>query len=394
MTQDFEIAIIGGGMTGLSCALGLAQKGFKIAVIDTKPLSDKFNQENDPDRVSAVNLASEKLLQSLKVWPKIISTRSGIYTSMHVCDANTSAVLEFHAEEVSESNLGHIVENDLITSTLLKKIGQNDVEILAPKAIREIEYQDQGAHWQLTLSDGQLITAPLIIGADGANSFIREHFDFDCRKTPYHHDAIIATIQLEKAHQNGAYQQFLNQGILALLPLHKPHLASFVYSLDPSSAKRLITLDQAYFEAMLQARFNQRFGQIELVTKAKSFPLIERHVNRYYRKGIVLIGDAAHSVHPLAGQGANLGFADVTALIQTLDKAKQSGRNFAAEDTLDAYERQRKLANTLMLKGVKGIKTLFEKQNFALKFARKAGISAVNNNTLLKRFFIRQAMGT
>ncbi|MBK2124639.1 UbiH/UbiF/VisC/COQ6 family ubiquinone biosynthesis hydroxylase [Fangia hongkongensis] len=390
---QFDVTIIGGGMVGLSLSLSLEACGFKVALIETKSLNTHTPSETKKvtRRVSAINAASEKLLEDLGVWQDIFINGLGVYREMKVWDAKSAARLEITAKEFSLDALGYIIENDLISYHLAKKLQTSAVSIFDAVKIDAMTEVDE--LWRIDLSSKVRLLSSLIIGADGANSYTRDFFGFEFNSNTYQQSALVGTIKLEKPHNDTAYQRFFPNGVLALLPLQDAHMASIVYSQNTNDANETCSLEKDFFEAKLQQDFDHLFGEIELVSKRQIFPLLERHVKSYYQKGVTLVGDAAHTIHPLAGLGVNMGFQDVVSLTRVLAQAKRKGRFIRSIDTLDEYQRCRKLDNEMMLKSIKLIKVLFCNQNPVITLARSVGVNAVNKTKWLKQFFVYQARG-
>ena len=389
--MQYEVAVVGGGMAGLACALGLIKEGFKLAVIEAKSCVNSFNLNQPIKRVSAINPASEGLLQSLGVWQGIVNARSNDYVAMEIWDQNTSAELKLHAHAFSLANLGVIVENDLIVAKLYQSLHDTSATIFECAEINQIT-QLNGKN-RIELVDGDVIECALIVGADGASSFTRELFGFSHSQKPYQQHAIVANMKTEKCHQSVAYQRFLSNGVLAFLPLSQPDLCSIVYSVNNDCWNDILAFNEEAFNEHLYITSGGRLGRLELKSPRMSFELIERHVDYYCQNGVVLIADAAHTIHPLAGQGINLGFADVKALIDTLVQAKKQQRNIADLSTLVKYEQKRRVENQIMLEMMKRLKQLFCNDSFWVKPLRELGMNAINQSNLLKRFLIEQATG-
>ncbi|WP_119342894.1 FAD-dependent monooxygenase [Facilibium subflavum] len=387
--MKFDVVVVGGGMVGLSCAVGLRLHDLNVAVIEASGMNPK-NPVKVPGRVSAINNASKHLLMRLGVWQDIVNSAISPYHQMSVFDQNAAANLSFNAADIAASNLGYIIENDIIINCLQSKAKRLGVDLLDNEKIIQIEQNSQNI---LTLASGKKLITPLIIGADGANSFIRQHFQFPFDTKAYGHSAIVATLQTQKPHQQTAYQWFTKTGILAFLPLPDANQVSIVYSQNTDESAQSMKEDNDIFEVKLAKASNHQLGCLQLLNKRQSFPLVARHAKHYYQKGVVLIGDAAHTIHPLAGQGVNLGFADVAALVKVIAEAKERHRDYAHISTLSAFERERHFENKMMLYSMKAIKEIFGSHNLLLKSLRGIGVNLVDRTSWLKRFFIHQAMG-
>ncbi len=239
---------------------------------------------------------------------------------------------------------------------------------------------------------GVSIETNLIVGADGANSFIRDYFNFETKIKPYKHTAIVATLELEKEHQQIAYQRFYDKGVLAFLPLENSNKASIVWSVKSEYAGYLMNLDEAGFEKKLANSISGALGDVKLLSKRFSFELIQRHATSYIQNNVVLIGDACHSIHPLAGQGVNLGFKDVISLTKVLSQTFAKGRLLGHISTLDKYQRDRMFDNKKMVMLMRSFKEVFDSENQLVSKLRKSGLEFVDKNEIVKRVVVKQAL--
>ncbi|MFZ9035430.1 MAG: UbiH/UbiF/VisC/COQ6 family ubiquinone biosynthesis hydroxylase [Francisellaceae bacterium] len=392
-TMNFDVIVVGGGMIGASTALELVRRNFKVGLIERSSCLAEPEPGRIERRVSAISPLSQSALAQLDSWQNIELNNLCAYKKIEVCDQNTDQQLHFNAHDIHESELGHIIENDRITHVLQQQLFKRDVPCFFNLTIDHIQRIDDRRKWRLELSDGQVVFCDLIAAADGGLSSIRQYFGFGCIERPYQHTAIVATIETEYSHQQTAYQRFLKNGVLAFLPLRNSNRCSIVWSLSTSDAKRHMNQDASRFLNALNQDFNHRLGELSLLSPVMSFPLIERHVDQYYQDGVVLIGDAAHTIHPLAGQGVNLGFRDVIALCQTLSEAKEQHRDFSHASTLARFERIRRQDNSMMILSMRGFKELFCNDNPLYAAVRGWGIDKVNKTVWLKRFFMYEAMG-
>ncbi|API87103.1 FAD-dependent oxidoreductase [Francisella uliginis] len=420
--KKYDVVIVGGGMVGLSLALALHKSGLQVAVVEARDVNQKPLDSNRVEtRVSAINHTSKRLLQELCVWSKIKSNRISPYYQMRVWDDIVSESINIAAEEISEHSLGCIVENDVITQALVEKINDTSIEIFANQKIQKIQRNgntekvllqsvipDSDPESNSTNSNkhnGEIlkqvqddvkknicIETSLIVGADGANSFIRDYFNFETKVKPYKHTAIVATLELEKEHQQIAYQRFYDKGVLAFLPLENSNKASIVWSVKTDYANFLMSLADEKFELELAKAIDNTLGSIKLLSKRFSFELIQRHATSYVKDNVVLVGDAAHTIHPLAGQGVNIGFKDVIALTKVLSEAFAKGRLIGHISTLDKYQRERRLDNKKMIALMKGFKEVFASENDYIKKARRAGFEFVDKNSIVKSFVVKQAL--
>ena len=386
----YDVVIVGGGMVGLSLALALHKSGLQVAVVEVRDVNRKPLDSNRVEtRVSAINHTSKRLLKELGVWSKIKSNRISPYYQMRVWDDIVSESINITAEEISEHSLGCIVENGVITQALVEKINDTSIEIFANQKIQKI--QRNGNTEKIILTD-KVVETSLIVGADGANSFIRDYFNFDTKIKSYKHTAIVATLELEKEHQLTAYQRFYDKGVLAFLPLENSNKASIVWSVKTDYANFLMSLADEKFELELAKAIDNTLGNVKLLSKRFGFELIQRHAKNYAQDNVVLVGDAAHTIHPLAGQGVNIGFKDVIALTRVLSEAFAKGRLIGHISTLDKYQRERRLDNKKMIALMRGFKEVFGSENDYIKKARRVGFEFVDKNSIVKSLVVKQAL--
>lgn len=386
MTQSFDCLVVGGGIVGLTAAVAMSKQGCSVAVIDAGSLSVDTGQA-DP-RVFAINQASKELLQQLAVWPHMDETRIAPYQRMHVWDAATGAKIDFDSRMVALNQLGSIIEESIIKKALLLSIqGLNNIHLFPDSPVDSlINHGDcvtlgcRNQQWQ-----GQLL-----IATDGAHSPTRDKLDVPLTSWPYHQHAIVARVAVTQEHQQTAWQVFHPHGPLAFLPLVHRHQCSIVWSTSPARAQALMRLPEAEFNRELTDAFFARLGEVKLLDKRYSFPLIMRHARQYSGSCWLLAGDAAHSIHPLAGLGLNLGLADVRCWLEKLEQNK-SKLHFGK--ALAAYQRQRKSEVWKVIVVMDGLKTLFAHPFPLVKLARGIGLSGCNRLETLKRLFIHQAMG-
>lgn len=392
MKTQFDCIVVGGGIVGLTAALALAEKNFIIALVEAAPFIFAYDNSNFDARVSAITRSSENIFKNLNVWEGMVAERISPYTRMRVWEEQGDGNIEFAAEKIAESNLGHIIENRVIQKNLFNKLATHpNVTLFNPCQCVELYHHNDDI--ALQLDDNQEIRAKLIIGADGANSWIRERAEFDLFKKDYNHHAIVATVTTELPHNKTARQRFLTEGVLALLPLCEPHTHSIVWSTAPKKAEYLMELGDIDFSASLTNAFSSTLGITQVQSKRHSFPLTMRHVKNYAKPRIVLVGDAAHTVHPLAGQGVNLGLLDAASLAAVLQEVKQAGRDFGLLQHLRKYERARKGDNQLMSLAMSGFKNLFGQENSAVVWARTLGLNLTDKAEPVKNLFIKKAMG-
>lgn len=390
--QSVDVAIVGGGMVGLALACGLQGSGLRVAVLEQNVPQPLAEDAPPALRVSAINAASEKLLTHLGVWSNIIARRAGRYHGMEVWDKDSFGRITFDDQSMGYPHLGYIIENAVIHQALWDKAQQcQDVTLVAPAELQQVAWGENEAF--ITLKDGTMFTARLVVGADGANSWLRNKADIPLTFWDYHHHALVATIRTEEPHQAVARQVFDNDGILAFLPLNDPHLCSIVWSLPPDQAKTLQQASNETFNQALCMAFDNRLGLCRVEGERQVYPLTGRYARHFAGHRLALVGDAAHTIHPLAGQGVNLGFMDVAELITELRRLRREGKDIGQHLYLRRYERSRKHSAALMLAGMQGFRELFAGSNPAKKLLRDIGLKLADTLPGVKTQLLRQALG-
>ncbi|NRB37753.1 MAG: UbiH/UbiF/VisC/COQ6 family ubiquinone biosynthesis hydroxylase [Pseudomonadales bacterium] len=405
-TPAFDVAIIGSGIAGSALACALKNSPLSVVLIESGRLPDTIpacdNHINGFDaRVSAMSLASENFLQELGIWPVIKQRRLQEYQSMMVWDGEGTAEIDFHADEVHSHHLGSIVENRVMVQALVESLQMSKVKLLDQAKVSNIAPINDGDYCHLITLEKERqiqVKAKLIVGADGANSFVRSHFGLKTREWDYQHNGIVCTIETQKPHQNTAWQRFMSTGPLAFLPLSSnveedKHFCSIVWSAETEKAEALMALDDESFKQELAEKSEFKLGEILACSRRFSFPLRQRHAINYIDDGVALVADAAHTIHPLAGQGINIGLLDVKVLAEELIKADKLQHRIGDTRVLSRYQRRRKTDNLLMMSVMEGFKRLFGQQNLAISWIRNRGMAAVGRHTLIKRQLIKQAIG-
>ncbi|MGE6567701.1 FAD-dependent oxidoreductase [Shewanella vesiculosa] len=389
-TQTYDVAIVGGGMVGLATAIGLANADLNVVVIDA---GETQAVSGEPKlRVSAVNKASQQLLENLGAWQYLDGSRVSPYQKMSVWDKDGLGKIEFDAHSISEAYLGSIIENDAISYALAKRASEiSNLTHLQGQRLERIAFGEREA-W-LTLAGGDNISAAVVVAADGANSWVREQCNIPLTFWDYGHHAIVATVRTELVHDATARQAFLPGGPLAMLPLYDDNLCSIVWSASPDQAEQLLALDDIEFGKTLTAALDGRLGLCQVISERQSFPLRMRYARHFARHRLVLAGDAAHTIHPLAGQGVNLGFLDAASIIDTFSQLHEQGKDLGEYSHLRALERWRKAEAMEMIATMEGFKRLFAGSNPLKKAMRDIGLTLVDNVAGLKTVFIKQAMG-
>jgi 2-octaprenylphenol hydroxylase len=309
---------------------------------------------------------------------------------MHVWDASGNGVIHFDSAELGEPNLGHIIENGIMLQALYRVIESHaSIHLFTQASLNAITPGADGIEVSL---DAQTLSAALVVGADGARSRVRELAGIETRGMAYDQHAVVANVATERPHRHTAWQRFMPSGPLAFLPMANGQ-SSIVWSTSPEQAAQLLDMDDAAFCHALAEAFEYTLGEITHTSQRAAFPLRMQHATGYVKPRVALIGDAAHTIHPLAGQGVNLGFADVASLAEVLGRARQSGRDIGDYYVLREYERWRKGENIAMQASMDAFKRLFSNSNPLLGWLRNSGLGLVNNMAPLKNRIMRQAMG-
>lgn len=399
---DYDMIIVGAGLVGASLACAIAQteaaRDLRIAVIEAGSDVQHFSGENFDPRVVALTHASQRLLTDIGCWSDIVAQRVCAYREMKVWDGEGTAAIEFDCADVQQNHLGHIVENSVIVNQLRARMAQHqNIFLIQPVAVAQvIPAQAEFPSVRVQLSNGKEITASLLIAADGAQSKVRELAEFSTREWDYGQQAIITTVRTEQPHKFTAWQRFMSTGPLAFLPLQNngdAHQCSIVWSADEALAAELIALDDAAFCARLSDAFEHRLGRVVECDKRVAIPLRQRHATTYIQPGIALVGDAAHNIHPLAGQGVNLGLLDVIALAQEIERALTRGIPLEDYSILRRYQRQRLAGNLGMMSAMEGFKRLFGSRSLAVNWLRNSGMRQLNSVSAIKKIIINTALG-
>ena len=391
-----DLIIVGAGMVGSALALALKDSGLDILLVDGSPLSVAPFAADAPfePRVSALSAASQRILERLDVWPAIAARRCSPYSKMQVWDGSGTGRIQFNAASVHADVLGHIVENRVVQDALLEQLHETQIGLLGGARLEQVRHS--GDEWLLTLADGRQLRTPLLVAADGADSAVRRLVGCATREWDYLHHAIVTSVRCSEPHQRTAWQRFTEHGPLALLPLERAgdlHWCSIVWATTPEQAEQLMALDDAAFCAALAEASEQCLGPVLHADARRCIPLRQRHAKRYVESGLALIGDAAHSIHPLAGQGVNLGFLDAAVLAEELLRGLARGEPLASLPVLSRFERRRMPHNLAMMAAMEGFERLFQSDNLALRWLRNSGLRLVDGMAGAKGLFVRQALG-
>ncbi|MFY2509674.1 FAD-dependent 2-octaprenylphenol hydroxylase [Vibrio pectenicida] len=391
MMQSVDIAIVGGGMVGLTLAAAFKDTELRVAVIESQIPDCEINDLPDV-RVSALSRSSEIILRNLGVWEGIKQRRVAPYSAMEIWEQDSFARIEFDARKLAQPDLGHIVENRVIQLSLLDRVKQlPNVSLHMPAQCHSMAVGEREV-W-LNLANGQGITAKLVVGADGANSWLRRQLDIPLTHWDYGHSALVANIWTAEEHEKVARQVFTAQGPLAFLPMNQSNMSSIVWSTEPKRAENLMAMSDQEFNKALTAEFDARLGLCEVIGKRASFPLKMRYARDFVVDRVALVGDAAHTIHPLAGQGVNLGLLDAASLAQEVQANWRKGQDIGSRRNLRSYERWRKSETAKMIASMQGFKDLFSGSNPAKKLVRGLGMTLVGQLPGAKDEIMKRALG-
>lgn len=400
--HEFDIVIVGAGIAGLALANALDSTNLKVAVIEANAFRHELptiedDIESYDARVCAFTQGSIRFLKELGVWQTITAARSQFFDRMHVWDGEGTGAITFDGADIGATELGYIVENRIVVHSLLENLSfSSNIKLLDNTIIDDIQTisDKEGVKQKLVLGDKEILTR-LLVGADGAQSFIRQNYGFKTREWDYGHHAIVCTIETEYPHDTTAWQRFMKTGPIALLPLQsrEGRFCSIVWSAETAFAEQILAMNDEEFCQALAAHTECRLGQIKTATKRFAIPLRQRHAVDYVQQGVALVADAAHTIHPLAGLGINMGLEDVNVLAQELIRAKKRGAHLSEAYILSRYQRRRKGENLLVMAAMEGFKRLFEQPALPVLWLRNRGMSAVDQMAVVKKQIIKQVMG-
>lgn len=384
----FDVVVVGGGLVGAALACGLALQRFRVAVVERAEPAP-FDPASEPDvRISAIGSASVGLLKQLDVWPRVEAMRCAPYRKLETWEWQAAHV-SFDAASLGLPELGYMVENSVLQRALWERMQQLEIQRCCPATLASLQPENGG--WRLDLSDGAALHTRLVVGADGANSQVRQMAGIGISGWSYAQSCLLVSVTCEHPAGDSTWQQFTPHGPRAFLPLYD-NRASLVWYDAPARIRQLQAMALPQLEKEIAATFPARLGRFK-AHAAGGFPLVRRHAQRYVLPGLALIGDAAHTINPLAGQGVNLGYRDVDALVEVLVEARGNAQDWAAENVLRRYQSQRRRDNLLMQSGMDLFYFAFSNPLPPLKFARNLGLIAAERSGALKRQVLRYALG-
>ncbi|WP_312691376.1 3-demethoxyubiquinol 3-hydroxylase [Kosakonia sp.] len=389
INQSTEVAVVGGGMVGGALALGLAQQGFSVTVIEQQAPSP-FEAHAHPDvRISAISAASVGLLRGLGVWDRIQAMRCHPYRRLETWEWENAHV-EFDARDLKLPLLGYMVENTVLQRALWEALETHPQVTLRTPAALSTMHAHKEQH-QLTFDDGSTLLAKLVVGADGGNSRVRQAAGIGIHAWQYHQSCMLITVECEEEAGDRTWQHFTPDGPHAFLPLFD-RWASLVWYDKPARIRQLQAMSMAQLEQEITRHFPPRLGRVKPVAAA-AFPLARRHALQYVRPGLALVGDAAHTIHPLAGQGVNLGYRDVDALLDVLASARTHGEAWASLPVLKRYQMRRMADNFIMQSGMDLFYAGFSNTLGPVRLLRNIGLMAADRAGVLKRQALKYALG-
>jgi 2-octaprenylphenol hydroxylase len=388
----YDIIIIGGGIIGTTLACALSERSsLSIAILEAKKPEVVWDESCYDHRVSAITLSSQRIFQSINVWEKIKAKRVSSFTKMHVWDETRQGHIHFDSAEIARAQLGFIIENKVIQASLWERIKECQIDVLAPVQLQQ--YQLSKTDIALKTSDEKTLKAKCVIAADGAQSWMRKQAGIQAVFKTYHESAIVCSVTTTLPHEKTARQVFLNTGPLAFLPLDNEYDSSIVWSLPADLAKEYAACSPDLFKEILAREFSHELGSIKEVTHRYCFPLQKHTANRYISERLALVGDAAHVIHPLAGQGVNVGLLDAGSLVDVISQSIQMNRDFSSQSELRQYERWRKADNAALLIGIDWIKSFFASDKKMVTDFRMFGMNQLDKSHFFKNWLANYACG-
>ncbi len=391
----WDVVIVGGGMVGATTALAFAQQGFSVLLLERQQPNLDWSEEGDyRPRVSALTRASENIFRSLGVWETIQNHRNCAFTDMHIWEDISAAEVHFSAKDIDEPNLGYVVENDIVVNALWQAIADHDnIKVLLGESISAVNLADETA--DITFSNQIMLQAKLLVGADGALSKTRELVGIDHTEHEYQQCAIVGCVETELPHQATCWQRYQQTGPFAFLSMAN-NVSSIAWYLPVEKMAWALGLNAEDFKLAIEQASGLKLGKITKVYERAGFPLVRRHANQYVLPHFALVGDAAHTIHPQAGQGVNLGLLDAAALVETVvtarDAEAQDQKDWSRKSVLRRYERWRKGDNAIVQRSMEGFDWLFKQENESKNSLRSSFISLGNKFLTVKNWLVKQAL--
>lgn len=389
-SRPFEVVVVGGGMVGAATALGFARQGFDVAVVENSAPAPYSADEAIDLRISAIGCATVRLLEKLDVWKNVAQMRHTPYRRLETWEQPGSEVL-FDAQSLGLPELGFMLENRVLQLALWQEMqGVDNLTLFCPDKLSQLKkHGDDG--WSLELADGERLEAKLVVAADGANSQVRQQAGIGIDGWQYRQHCMLVNVETEFRDSDVTWQQFFPSGPRAFLPLWDNH-ASLVWYDSPQRIRQLQTLNMTQLTQEITQAFPARLGKVTALSSG-SFPLVRRHAQRYVSPGLVLVGDAAHTINPLAGQGVNLGYRDVEALLDVVAQARAKGEDWSSEQVLLRYQRRRRVDNLMMQSGMDLFYTAFSNSLPPVRIIRNLALMAAQRAGKLKSKALEYALG-
>ncbi|HGM9947693.1 TPA: 3-demethoxyubiquinol 3-hydroxylase [Providencia rettgeri] len=391
LIESYDVVVVGAGMTGAAAALGFAQEGMRVALLE-KAQPAAFDPQSAPDvRISAISRASVELLEQLGAWQHVKAMRSAPYRQLETWEEPESNVV-FDAQSLGLPELGFMVENRVLQLALWQECEKySNLDLVCPARLINLYQPKSQEEWILALDDGRALQSKLVIGADGANSQVRKMAGIGSRGWQYRQSCMLISIQTQQSQQDKTWQQFFPSGPRAFLPLYD-NWASLVWYDSPAKIRRLQGMSMEQLTGAISEAFPERLGPVTAIASG-AFPLTRHHACRYVMDGLALIGDAAHTINPLAGQGVNLGYRDVDALLKEVIYAREYIQPWHSLDVLKRYQRRRLPDNLIMQAGMDVFYMAFSEKLPGLKIVRNLGLMAAQRAGEAKKMALKYALG-
>lgn len=392
MSQNFDFTIIGGSFAGMTAALALSNVSpdLKIAIVERQDIL-KADRKRD-GRAYAISSASLKLFKEIGIYDQL-QGEAGIISDIKITDHKSPFFLDFIGHEVDEKNgqLGQIIENYHIHNALRDQILlRKNIQVFAPNFYEEIEFENGAA---VKLDSGEILNSKLLLACDGRFSKLREFYQIHTTQKKYHQIAIVFNVEHQRPHQNVAYEKFFSGGPLAILPLKNPNQSSIVWIAPDKISQAILSLDAENFAQQLNKKMAEDLGVTRVISEKFSYPLIAVEAEKFFHKKMLLIGDAACGVHPIAGQGFNLAISGINILCELVKKNLFCGLDISSQSLIESYNKKAKSEAKKMLVATDILNSLFETKSLSVSVVRDFGLGLVNKIPVLKNFFIKSAGG-